>query len=345
MSRPPQALVSLGVLLGGWIGIRVAFNTIFLPVPPTFPEHPWREIVSAEVVPQAAAKELTISLPPPEPLRARRVSVELSTKPLTHRGPEISPQDRALSLGAAALPKMSRTPELQQIAEMPGTSLPKTSGAGRNWSVSAWALYRRGHGAQDIAPNGHLGGSQAGMRLQRRVLSLSPRMKISANARISLPLAGRGGQEAAIGISVGRTAALPLELLVEHRVAIGRGARNAFAATALTGINDAVLPLSFRLNGYAQAGMVGLRSRDGFVDGALRVERGVAEINDIRFDLGMGVWGAVQPGVSRLDIGPSAALRFRLGKASLRAAAEWRERIAGHARPGSGPSLTLGVDY
>lgn len=345
MSRPPQALISLGVLLGGWISVRVAFNA-FLPVPSIWPDRPWREIVSSGAVPQAAAKEVTIALAPPEPSEAGKVPLDRSDNRLERQ----LHREVLLVRSQPASDRVVRTAaptiiEPISSAEMPGTPHPRTMGEGDQWSLSAWALYRRGGAARGIAPNGQLGGSQAGARLQRRLLLLSPRTKISANLRISSPLAGRGGQEAAFGLSFARAGAVPLELLLERRVAIGNDARSALAAIAVTGINDVALPLSFRLNGYAQAGVVGAKSRDGFVDGALHAERTVAEIREAKLDIGLGVWGAAQPGVSRLDIGPSAALRFRLGEASLRAAAEWRERIAGQARPGSGPALTLGVDY
>lgn len=345
MSRPPQALVSLGVLLGGWIGARVVLNAFLPQVPSIWPDHPWREIVSSGAMPQAAAKEVTIALAPPEPSKAGSVPLNPGNRLEPRLQREVS---RIRSQSASDRVVRTAAPTIVEpisSAEMPGTPYPTTMGEADHWSLSAWALYRRGGAARGIAPNGQLGGSQAGARLQRRLLLLSPRTKISANLRISSPLAGRGGQEAAFGLSFARAGAVPLELLLERRVAIGNDARSALAAIAVTGINDVALPLSFRLNGYAQAGVVGAKSRDGFVDGALHAERTVAEIREAKLDIGLGVWGAAQPGVSRLDIGPSAALRFRLGEASLRAAAEWRERIAGQVRPGSGPALTLGVDY
>jgi hypothetical protein len=49
----------------------------------------------------------------------------------------------------------------------------------------------------------------------------------------------------------------------------------------------------------------------------------------------------VQGRTARLDIGPSIALVHQ----GARLTADWRVRIAGQARPGSGPSLTLGKDF
>lgn len=117
------------------------------------------------------------------------------------------------------------------------------------------------------------------------------------------------------------------------------------AALLVSGVDDLRLPKGALLSGYLQAGVVGLNSRDGFVDGSARIEKPLLHIGKARFRLGAGVWGAVQPGVSRLDVGPSLASTFRLGRTGVRVSGEWRQRVAGKALPGSGPALTVGVDY
>jgi hypothetical protein len=63
------------------------------------------------------------------------------------------------------------------------------------------------------------------------------------------------------------------------------------------------------------------------------------------FEVGGGLWGAAQPRVARLDVGPSAALRLPVRGANLRLVADWRFRIAGHAAPGGGPALALAGDF
>lgn len=60
---------------------------------------------------------------------------------------------------------------------------------------------------------------------------------------------------------------------------------------------------------------------------------------------GAGVWGGAQEGSSRLDVGPSAAVSFRLGQARARLAADYRFRVAGEAAPASGPALTLSAGF
>jgi hypothetical protein len=64
-----------------------------------------------------------------------------------------------------------------------------------------------------------------------------------------------------------------------------------------------------------------------------------------RAAFGIGSWGAVQRGVQRLDIGPTLVTSVPIGALQARIALDWRQRIAGNARPGSGIALTLGSDF
>ncbi|HEY0147377.1 MAG TPA: hypothetical protein VGB70_00070 [Allosphingosinicella sp.] len=203
---------------------------------------------------------------------------------------------------------------------------------GSRWSASAWALVR-GNGERGLASQGALGGSQAGVRMRYRLAK-----SLAASGRISLPLQG-GGAEAALGAEWQPSAELPLRLLAERRQALGSGGRNAFALTLHGGISDFGLAGGLRLDAYGQAGVVGARSRDMFAEGSLRLSK------PILGTLGAGVaaWAAAQPAVARVDLGPSLTLRLpRLGSTL---AADWRVRIAGDARPGSGPAFTLLTDF
>ena len=128
----------------------------------------------------------------------------------------------------------------------------------------------------------------------------------------------------------------------ERRFALDRGGRNDWSLTAVAGISDVSLPLKLRLDGYAQVGFVG---RDGFADGALRVERTIVGDGANRLSVGAGAWGSVQPGVARLDIGPQIVGRSVVAGYPLRLSAEWRQRVAGSATPNSGPVVTLGADF
>jgi hypothetical protein len=210
---------------------------------------------------------------------------------------------------------------------------PAPAGTSR-WSVSAWLLVRDEGGAPSLAPGGTLGGSQAGARI---VYALGGGLALSA--RISLPLRNRAGAELAAGVDWQPVPALPVHLLAERRQRLGRDGRSAFALTFYGGASRNLGP-RLRLDAYGQAGMVGLRSRDLFADGALHVSRRVGPA-----ELGAGIWGAAQPGAARLDAGPSLSWRPPVPRANLRLQADWRFRLAGDAAPRSGPALTLAVDF
>lgn len=209
--------------------------------------------------------------------------------------------------------------------------------AGRRWSGSAWLLARRESGPA-LAPGGTLGGSQAGARLLYR-LNEDALRPLSLSARLYAPLRRRRGAEAAIGFDWRPSAHLPVHLLIERRQRLGRDGRSAFSIAAHGG-GSARLGQGWRLDGYAQAGLVGARARDAFVDGSIRLSRAVGPV-----EVGGALWGAAQPGASRLDVGPQLTLPIRTRAGTLRLSAEHRLRLAGESRPASGPSLTLGVDF
>lgn len=213
------------------------------------------------------------------------------------------------------------------------------------WALSAWAIVRQDSGGAILSPNGQLGGSQVGFRVQRRLAEPLESVLVSANVRVSTPLRQSNGKEAGVGLAIRRQGKVPVEMIVERRLGLDEGGRDAFAGLVATGIDDVPVLRGLRLSGYVQAGLVGLRRRDGFADGSLRIEHGAAAIRGLKVGVGAGAWGAVQPGVSRVDVGPSVTAQFRLGKARFRMAGEWRIRVAGKAKPGSGPALALGLDY
>jgi len=75
-----------------------------------------------------------------------------------------------------------------------------------------------------------------------------------------------------------------------------------------------------------------------FVDGALAITRPVYR----NFSFGFGIWGGAQPGLARLDAGPRLTVQVRR---NVKVHADWRQKLAGNARPGSGPALTLSGDF
>ena len=209
-------------------------------------------------------------------------------------------------------------------------------GPGSNrFSGSAFMLIRDGGGAT-LAPGGLLGGNQAGFRL---FYEPGPR-GVFATVRVSAPSSSIPGKELAIGAGIrGRNAGL----IVEQRLALDSGQPSDLAAIAYGGVYDVPVAAGFKFDGYAQAGIVGVRRQALFIDGAARFERPVAQGPGWRLGVGAGAWGGAQPGVARLDIGPQVVARIAAG--TIRIGGEWRFRVAGDASPASGPALTVGMDF
>lgn len=205
------------------------------------------------------------------------------------------------------------------------------------FQASSWALLRQQSGApgsRSLASGGQLGASQADARL---IYNVDRRLAVAA--RFSSEIGRRGGEVAA-GVRVHPLVSIPIWVTAERRQAIGKygGGRDAFAFFLEGGLYDRPLPWRFSLDTYLQGGMVGLKSRDLFIDGGLWVTRPVYR----NFSVGFGVWGAAQPGLYRVDAGPRITMRVRK---NVKLHLDWRQRIAGNARPGSGPAITLSGDF
>lgn len=204
--------------------------------------------------------------------------------------------------------------------------------------LGAWALLRAQQpavaGTRSLAPAGQLGASQAGARLTYNFTS-----QIAATLRSSSEVGRRGGEVAA-GVRVQPLRRIPLWINAERRLRVGRygGGRNAFAVFVEGGVYDRPMPLKLRLDAYLQAGVVGFRHRDRFIDGSAAFTRPVYR----QFSAGFGVWGGAQPGVYRVDAGPRITIRVR---SNLKVHLDYRQRLAGNARPGSGPAITLAGNF
>ena len=207
--------------------------------------------------------------------------------------------------------------------------------ADRLWSASAWLLLRQERGGPSLAPAGTLGGSQAGAPL------LYPLGEgLSLSARAYLPLRRPAGAEAAAGLDWRPVTAIPVHVLAERRQALGREGRSDFchhrlwrrqpglpggsAARCLCPGRHRRPPVARRLHRWIGA----------------RRARAVGPI-----EVGVGAWGAAQPGAARLDAGPGLSYRLPARRANVRIEADWRFRVAGEAAPGSGPALTLAADF
>ncbi|MDP1028604.1 hypothetical protein Q5H91_15375 [Sphingomonas sp. KR1UV-12] len=311
----------LGLIVMGWSGVRVA---ILWPSVDSVPA-----LIRAIAPPVAAATAFYAEAPVTRPVVAHAPTAATPTK--------IVPIASAIPTPATTSPPTPAArpaePDLPRSLRLP--SLSPTSKPGR-WSASLWAIGRTG--LAETRPGNQLGGSQAGIRLR---YTFDRTHRLAASARFATALDG-GAREAAFGLDWQPTAA-PVHLLVEQRVALN-GGRGGPAALVVAGLDPHPLPLGLTAEAYAQAGAVVRGRLDGFADGAVRVTRPVTTAGGLRLDLGIGGWAGAQRGAARVDIGPTASLGVPMHGRVIRLTLDWRQRIAGDARPGSGPALTLGTD-
>lgn len=221
----------------------------------------------------------------------------------------------------------------------PDAVAPPLTQHSKRLQLSAWALLRGKPGdllgPNSLAANGAtLGGSQAGARISYWITP-----HIAASLRSSTPLGGARGGEVALGVRYQPFLSVPVSFTAERRQRFGRaGGRNDFALFAEGGVWDRRMPAGFRLNGYAQAGVVGIKSHDLFVDGAFTLTRPIWK----KISAGFGVWGGAQPHLYRLDAGPRLTIAMTK---SMRVHVDYRRRLLGVAYPSSGPAVTIAGDF
>jgi hypothetical protein len=349
MKRTPPPLRFLLLVVGGWMCVRTAVYApgwwvgkgVAGPVSVVTPgrtdpapmsgEGGLQEAATRDTPPSAARVKMAVPFGRAQAIRPNA----FPRMPGTSSGSPPAPPALASLQGAAApMTQSMPAPVLPPLPSQP-VAAPTPDRHGR-WSGSAWLLLRP-DGGPALAQGGTLGGSQAGARIGY-LLNRGGARPLSIAARLSAPAGDRRAAEAALGLEWRPIPRLPVRLAAERRQGLGSRGRSAFALGAHGGVSGARLPGGFRLDAYGQAGVVGARSRDLYADGAARVTLPAG-----RFDVGAGLSGGAQPGTARLDAGPVVALR--VPAARLRVSAEWRFRIAGDARPGSGPALTIGTDF
>jgi hypothetical protein len=354
----------LGLAVVGWIGVRAAALGV-LPGGELF-RIERSEAKTPTIVPTQFPTIEPVALAQPDPAMIQYASAAYGQQPLRpimvpvyyaaqvsapvavpapHVDGLLPPPRRSFYSSASALDDMPMS-RLAAVSLPARSSIPVETTPGApplrprldRLQLSSWALLRSQQtglaGSRSLATGGQLGASQAGTRLVynfNRQLALAARMSSEV---------GRRGGEVAAGVRVRPLVALPVWLTAERRQRIGRfgGGRNDFALFAEAGIYQQRLPWSFSLDSYLQGGVVGVKSRDLFIDGGLAVTRPVYR----NFSFGFGLWGGAQPGLSRLDAGPRLTMQMRR---NVKVHVDWRQKLVGNARPGSGPALTLAGDF
>lgn len=332
MKRHGRPLRFLATILGTWVVLRTGMLWPTLEA-----AHDLVRTIESPRVAAAASADAPIAfgpsrvlaaadrrIPPPPPADVRK------TEPAGRR----TRDPMRIALGAASFLSFGRAIPIEEEGAVPPPLRPTPANPARRLTASAWGILREGTAAGP--PGGQLGGSQAGVRI---AYGLGATQRAALTARLSAPLQGRGA-EAAFGIELRPPGSLPLRLIAERRVAID-GGRDGTAVYVVGGTAPVPIAAGFRLEAYAQAGAV-VRGRTlGFADGAARLTRALSRT----VDLGAGVWGGIQPGVSRVDVGPTVGVALPVAGRAVRVSLDWRQRVAGQARPGSGPALSIGSDF
>jgi hypothetical protein len=336
-----RQLQFLLVTTTGWVALRVGANWPDAAAdPPAGAASSGRPAAYAAVARRAVAQRPR-RLPDAAPVPARaRPGRRIAATPIAGPAladapaPAANPPPAAV-LAAAILPAIPAAPGAGGGA---GPAHDPPAAASR-WAASATLFVRPGGTRPSLAGGGALGGSQAAARIAYR-LNDGASVRTALVARAYAPLQGKGA-EAAAGIDWHPLPGRPLRLTIERRVGLDAWGRDAWSAYAAGGVYAEPRP-GLVVDGYAQAGLVGLRSRDLFADGAVRAGARIAR-DGVALVAGAGLWAAAQPQVERIDAGPRLALTIERHQLGL--AVEGRFRLAGDARPGSGAALTLSVDF
>lgn len=242
-----------------------------------------------------------------------------------------------------ALPQPARNFAPGLVPMLPHPRWP-VAGPGR-WSLAA-AVYWRGGGTgtPTVGPDTgvRLGGSQTAVRLN---YVIDPKFALRAYARVTHSPGPNDGVDIAVGAALRPLRTVPIDVHVERRTVLAGRGRDTTLVYAAGGVDNRQLPHDFRLTAYGQAGLADYGAVVGFADGAVVVQHDVAKRGGVRLSLGTIVAAAAQPGARRVDIGPRAALLLPDIGQGAQVTLDWRERVAGNARPGSGLALTLATDF
>jgi hypothetical protein len=215
----------------------------------------------------------------------------------------------------------------------------------QRWSLDFWALWRQDTTTPFTSGRPSYGRSQVGAVLAYRLDPGSGHAP-QAYLRATRALGGQQESEVAAGLSARPLPGFPVRLAAEARVSeTDRGTEVRGAAYAVSELPPVQLPAGFSGEAYVQAGYVSGEFATPFVDGQARITREVARSDNFRLTAGAGAWGGAQEDAGRLDVGPSAAVGFDLGRARGRLAADYRFRVAGEAEPSSGPAITLTAGF
>lgn len=360
-ARGPRFLLLLMLM---WVLIRLAsqFPGAIGPASQAPPFAPSPDLVRQEVMllpnQPLAVTTLRRALPPATTEPAPLVLVARMEAPQTSLASGFMGEERhawRLALlqrfgtrPAAAVSALPLLPRRGNFA--PGLALPAplprwpAATADRRWSLAVTSYWRGNDGTPAVGPDSaaRLGGSQSTARLTYLV---DRSLLLRAYVRAAHTPGRRDELDVAVGVAVRPFKALPLDIHAERRTVVSGPGRDTTLVYAAGGVDNQALPLNFRLSAYVQAGAADDGTVVGFADGAVTVQREVAARGGMRLSLGTMMGAAVQPDARRIDAGPRATLVLPDVGQGAQIALDWRERVAGNARPGSGLAVTLAADF
>lgn len=325
----------LAILCGAWIGARVATN--YTPAQP---------IVGMPKTVAAAANRVGSAPPASDylPARERRLPAccnlphpKLLIRPYRHQVPLPTPPAAIfppMPYPSAAPATALRTEPHQQPAFTQTTKRRKLAA-----DIYAYSFLRFQAPGEGLAAGGQYGGSQSGLIATVAFARDAPALLL----RTAVAHDNLRDREFAIGARWQPKPEWPVSLSVERRFRnIGP---DSFAFYLAGGRSDINLPARFKLETYAQAGLVSGASNGYFFDAQARADRRILPQTPLPLHVGAGVWSGGQRGIMRLDVGPSLRTEIPVGEANIRLTADWRFRMAGDALPGNGPALTVSTGF
>lgn len=336
----------LGTLSVVWIASRVGFMSI-VPTAAT----PMAEPPNLAVAP---VKSFIVNQPcsAPSPDNVRSLCCPAFFAPA--RYPAISPSvkrpDFQIAKTAAdgfAPPQILMAPASSSLQLFDSPPLPLAPRANhQKFSLYAFSFFRANSQGGVLLNGAQYGGSQSGVVATyaiARFQSTSREPKMAFLFRGAVAHDNLEERELAAGLRWRPARQIPVTLTLERRF---RNERSDAIAVYLAGGQSAFkLPLQFRLDSFAQAGVVSGKGGGPFFDIATRAERTVADIGTSPIKAGVGVWGGGQKDIFRIDVGPTISTELPIGTARMLVSADWRFRIAGDATPTNGPALTLSTSF
>lgn len=215
----------------------------------------------------------------------------------------------------------------------------------RALSFYGYSFFRKASQAGRPALGGQYGGSQSGFVATWDIDRLHGSRKLSGIALLGRGALAHGDtteRELAAGIRWRPHSRLPVSLSIERRFLHARSDANA---AYLAGGTTLALPSAFRLDTFAQAGIVSGPAGGPFADFSAHVDRKIIQRTADTARAGAGIWAGGQNDIFRIDIGPTIRGDIAISDGHLHVSADWRFRIAGEATPASGPAMTLSTSF